>query len=387
MRAGLVTLAMGTLAFLDVATASGNPLQSSGDQRPSTDERLRRIEERRRALEGDLARLRGQEKSLLGEVERLELEARLREEQLRETRVVLERANAELDATGKRMRKLEAAIGEARPILAARARALYKLGELSYVRILLAVNRASDLFRGYRFVTALARHDRERVASFRARLAELTTERALLERQTREALLLRAQLDRTRRSLEADRDRKTELLTRIVEQKEMHAAYLQELEEAEGKLRALLDGLATGDVAVPIAVYKGSLPWPTAGRVRVAFGRRKHPKFHTYTVQNGIEIEAPSEAVVEAVHEGVVVFAEIFRGYGLMVVLDHGSKHHSLYAHLSDARVKTGDRVVAGDVIGSVGSTGLEGPGLYFEMRFQGRPQDPMDWLRPSEKR
>ena len=354
--------------------------------KPSTDERLRRIAERRKALERDLARLRGQERSLLGEVEGLELEVRLRAEQLRETQVTLERAQGELDTTLKRVRQLETAIAEARPVLAARARALYKLGELSYLRILLSVNRASDLFNGYRFVTALARRDKERMAAFRADLAELTTSRALLEKQTREAMDLRQQLERARRSLEADRQRKTDLLTRIVEQKETQAAYLKELEEAESKLRALLDGLATGDVAIPIAVYKGSLPWPVSGRVRVPFGRRKHPKFDTYTLQNGIEIEASEGTPVQAVHEGSVAFAELFRGYGLMVVLDHGGRHHSLYAHLAEARVKTGDRVSAGDVIGSVGSTGLEESGLYFEMRFQGKPHDPLDWLRPQEK-
>ena len=370
-----------------IAALAGAAVERAPDQpRPSTDERLRRIAERRKALERDLNRLRGQEKSLLGEVEGLELEVRLRAEQLRETQVILERAQGELDATLKRVRQLDAAIAEARPVLAARARALYKLGELSYLRILLSVNRASDLFHGYRFVTALARRDKERMAAFRTDLAELTASRALLEKQTREAMDLRVQLERARRSLEADRQRKTDLLTRIVEQKETQAAYLKELEEAENKLRALLDGLATGDVAIPIAVYKGSLPWPVPGRVRVPFGRRKHPRFDTYTLQNGIEIEASEGAPVQAVHEGSVAFAELFRGYGLMVVLDHGGRHHSLYAHLAECRVKMGDRVTAGDVIGTVGSTGLEDAGLYFEMRFQGKPHDPLDWLRPPEK-
>jgi septal ring factor EnvC (AmiA/AmiB activator) len=90
---------------------------------------------------------------------------------------------------------------------------------------------------------------------------------------------------------------------------------------------------------------------------------------------------------VAAVHEGSVVFAERFKGYGLMVVLDHGGKHHSLYAHLAEARVLLGRKVAAGEILGTVGPGGLEGPGLYFEMRFQGRPEDPVDWLtRRSER-
>jgi septal ring factor EnvC (AmiA/AmiB activator) len=350
------------------------------------DDRLRTVRERRSALQRDLARLRAEERSLLGEVERLEIEVRLRSEDLRETQLVLQRTNEQMDVTVRRARELETSIKAARPALAARARALYKLGELSYLRMLLSVDRPSDLFRGYRFVSALARRDNQRIAGFRADLAALAATRAELERKTREALELRASLERTRRGLDADRRRKEKLLTEIVERKETHAAYLQELEEAEARLQQLLQGLTTDDVAVPIPAFKGNLPWPVAGRIRVAFGRRKHPKFDTYTVENGIEIDAHEGAPVEAVHEGTVAYADRFRGYGLMVVLDHGGKHHTLYAHLADLRVQAGQRVAAGQVLGSVGS-GMEGPGLYFEVRFQGRPEDPGEWLRRPEAR
>ena len=110
---------------------------------------------------------------------------------------------------------------------------------------------------------------------------------------------------------------------------------------AEDKLRGMLDGLSEGDVPVPLGAFRGVLPWPVSGRVRVGFGPRKDTRFDTYTRENGIEIEAPEGEVVRAVHEGVAVFVERFRGYGLMVVLDHGGKHHSLYARLGEARVTT----------------------------------------------
>jgi len=370
--------------FLFLAAASPSPAPPPPPA--SADERLRTVRERRAALQKHLARLRAEERSLLGEVERLELEVRLRGEELRETQLVLQRTNEQMDVTVRRARELEASINAARPALAARARALYKLGELSYLRMLLSVDRPSDLFRGYRFVSALARRDNQRIAGFRADLAALAATRAELERRTREALELRASLERTRRGLDADRRRKEKLLTEIVERKETHAAYLQELEEAETRLQQLLQGLTTDDIAVPIPAFKGNLPWPVAGRVRVAFGRRKHPKFDTYTVENGIEIDAREGAPVTAVHEGTVAFADRFRGYGLMVVLDHGGKHHTLYAHLADLRVQPGQRVAAGQVLGTVGS-GVEGPGLYFEIRFQGRPEDPAEWLGRTDVR
>ncbi len=362
------------------ADSSASPV-SSAPTHP-TDARLVRVRERKAALERDLRAMRGAERSLLGEVEKLELEVRLRTEQLRESELVLQRVQQELDVTVARVAKMEAEVALARPQVTQRARDLYKLGELSYLRMLLSVEHPSDLFRGYRFVTALARRDRVRMAGFRETLDTLQRTRGDLALQTGEAQTLRAQLDRHRRSLDADRRRKTEMLTRLVEKKEVQALYLQELEEAEGRLSGLISGLADGDAAVPISAFRGALPWPVPGRVRSGFGRQRHARFDTYTVHNGIEIEAPLDTPVKAVHEGRVAYADLFRGYGMLVVIDHGGKHHTLYAHLADIAVTTGQKVATGDVVGTVGSTDLGGPGLYFESRFQGRPQDPREWLK-----
>src|SRR5262249_34816641 len=160
-------------AAVTVASADPVPSPTAAAASPaarSADDRLRRIQERREALEREVARLRGQEKTLLGDVERLGLEVRLRTEGLKAVRLVLERANREMDATVTRSRDLERSLAAARPVLAARARALFKLGDLSYVRLLLSVDHPSDFFRGYRFVSTLAHRDRERLSAFRSDL-------------------------------------------------------------------------------------------------------------------------------------------------------------------------------------------------------------------------
>ena len=381
MRLPAVLLALVAVASPAVPRPDEGAEAPTASPPPAYDERLRQIQQRRRALAADLERMRGQARTLLGQVERLEVEVRLRGEELREAQVVLQQTNQQLDATVRRLRALEASLRQARPLLAARARALYKLGELSYLRLLLSVDHPSDFFSGYRFVTALARRDNERLARFRADLHALEGTRADLEKRTAEAFTLRADLERARRNLEADRERKTRLLTELIESKETNAVYLQELEEAEGKLEQLLRRPGQDDVAVPMGAFKGELPWPVAGRLRSGFGKHKHPRFDTYTVQNGIDIEAPVDTPVRAVHEGAVVFADRFRGYGLMVILDHG-RHHTLYAHLAESAVQTGQRLSAGSVLGTVGASGLEGQGLYFELRTQGKPEDPLGWLR-----
>lgn len=381
-RAALLGLALLVAARAGGQSASPSPSPPPG---PAIDERLKKVQERRASLEKEVTRLRAEERSLLGEVERLELEVRLRGEQLRESQLLLQRTNAQLDATLKRSRQIEAQVEAERPLLKARARDLYKLGDVSYMRLLLSVERPVDFLNGYRYVTALARRDNQRIAAFRADLQALAATRQELETKTAQAVALRGDLQRMQRQLEADRSRKTDLLTSIVEKKETNAAYVQELQDAESRLQGLIAGLGDSDVAVPAAVFKGTLPWPVKGRVRAPFGLRKHPRFDTYTIQNGIEIAAAPETPASVVYDGIVVFADHFKGYGLLVVVDHGGKHHTLYGHLSSASVQPGQKVAAGDVVGLVGS-GLEGSGLYFEVRFQGKPEDPLDWLKKDDR-
>jgi septal ring factor EnvC (AmiA/AmiB activator) len=376
-----VTPAAALLAMLLVAAPAAAPGTGEGG---ATSERLKKVQQKRQSLEHEIQSLRGEEKSLLGDVERLELEVRLREQELREIQLTLRRTKEEMDEAQRQAAELEHSLAATRPAVMARARALYKLGEFSYLRLLLSVDRPVDVLRAYRFVSALAREDKQRVSRFRHDLTELGATRAMLDKKGREAADLKVEVDKRRRNLDVERQHKTELLTSLVERKETHLAYLDELEQAEGRLQQILDGGKVEDASVPISVLRGSLPWPVAGRVKVGFGPRKDPRFDTLTPHNGLSIEAAAEAPVRAVHEGSVAVASRMRGYGLMVVLDHGGKDYTVYAQLGELRVAPGARVAAGDVIGAVSPE--EGAALYFELRFQNRPVDPVDWLVRPEK-
>ena len=172
-----------------------------------------------------------------------------------------------------------------------------------------------------------------------------------------------------------------------MEKKETHAAYLQELEEAEGKLGELLSGLVRRrrDGADHRLQGRAALARSPAACART-FGRHKHPRFDTYTVHNGIEIAAAADTPVAAVHDGTVAFSDQFLGYGLMVILDHGGKNYTLYAHLAEARVKPGERVAAGATLGTVGAYGAGRAGGVLRGALQGKPQDPMEWLADGSR-
>jgi septal ring factor EnvC (AmiA/AmiB activator) len=121
----------------------------------------------------------------------------------------------------------------------------------------------------------------------------------------------------------------------------------------------------------------GVLPWPVQGQVVTRFGTVVDPKYGTVTKSTGIDIVTKSESPVLAVDSGKVSFADIFMGYGRMVIIDHGNRIHSIYSRLGEVKVKVGARVAKGSTIALSGDT------LHFEFRVGGKSVDPMEYLIP----
>jgi septal ring factor EnvC (AmiA/AmiB activator) len=137
-----------------------------------------------------------------------------------------------------------------------------------------------------------------------------------------------------------------------------------------------------------IKSVRGKLLFPVeVGRIEARFGRTIDKRFGTVTLQRGVDIRSPEGTPVHAVHGGAVVHSGWFRGYGNLVILDHGAGWFSLYAHLSTLDRAVGDVVSRGEPLGSVGETGsLKGSYLYFELRDGQKPLDPERWLGRTRK-
>ena len=122
------------------------------------------------------------------------------------------------------------------------------------------------------------------------------------------------------------------------------------------------------------------MPWPAGNKLIKKFGNAKIDGKITW---EGILISAKAGTSVEAIHHGRVVFSDYLRGHGLLVIVDHGDGYMSLYAHNQSLLKETGDWVSSGETISRVGNTGGQAQaGLYFEIRHQGKPTDPIKWCR-----
>ncbi|MGH9333183.1 MAG: murein hydrolase activator EnvC family protein [Vicinamibacteria bacterium] len=357
------------------------------------EEKLKLLNGRLEGLHSELESLDRRETSLLGELHRLDLEIRVAGDELELLKLQLDRGYREMDETLKRIEVLEKSIEALKPFLRSRARSLYKLGRLSYMRLLLSVEKPSELTRAYRYISRLAREDAVKMHRFLQDQKLLEEARAELVVQTEGMLQMRTDLETATRTLENRRASREALLSEVYARQEMAGSLVHELEEAKEGLGRLLDSLATGEakegetVFLPMRMFEGELGWPTEGTLDARFGTQLHPRFKTITVRNGIEIETPEGTAVSAVYDGEVVYASWFQGYGKLLILQHPGNVHSLYGYLADFQVAIGDRVSRGHPVAWVGDTGsLEGPRLYFEIRVDGKPEDPEQWLDASRK-
>jgi len=292
-------------------------------------------------------------------------------------------ASVELEAAGllSRQRATQRA-------MATRAVALYQAGELGPIALLFAAEGIADLFARVRTLQILLDYDAKLLDRHRSESAALVDARARAQQAlgTRDAAL--ADLRDRSSQLASERRVKHRLLGRLKTDRTSERSVLVELEIAARALEETLSSLAaTRDVeplrlAIAFESLRSKLPAPVVAPIAKRFGRVVDAEFHTQTFHKGVEFDAAMGTPVRAVAAGLVRLAGWFRGYGKIVILDHGDEYFTVLGHLEKIRVDVGDNILSGAVIGTVGDTGsLLGARLYFEIRHGSEPQDPADWL------
>ena len=341
------------------------------------------------ALRAEIARLQARleqesqrRSGIEDELAAADLGLQLQEARLAEAAAARDLAVRRAAAGEREVARLELEVTSSRQAMNGRLAALYRLGRQGYLRLLLALDPRRPLLPSLRLMRYLARRDRETFDRYREARNLLGRERDRLvaEREERERWAAREAA--RRRELLTVRQRKAALLARLEQERQTLTARTDELTERVGKLSALLDLLYGRNPAslegAPVQRFRGVLDWPAEGKLTAGFGPRFDPRYHTRVPHNGIDLATSPAAEVRAVFHGKIVYAAPFEGYGNTVVVHHPGRVFTLYAGLSDLRKSTGDMVSLGDVVGLASSS------LYFEIRVENRPDDPLSWLRGS---
>ncbi len=402
-RARLAAIA-GLLLTLGVSLADAQPRRDSelGDKQRDLRETQRRLSEER-AKAADAKR---REAGVLSDLEATEKRLGDKRRQIAVLAGRMKRAEGHIGELEREIAGLHDRRAMQEEALARRLRALYKLevqgGALLW---LLAgqdpVGQAVQL----RHLAALAAVDARLIREYRVSSDGLAERKDKLEARRRELVGLRAEAEEERAEADREAGHRQALLARVRDERAYHERMVGELTEAARRLEAFVRDLQEKqrqrvarvpppsrsrpgppgeELGTGFARLRGRLVWPVDGRVVGEYGAQVHPRFGTKTFRHGVDIGVPEGTKITAVAPGQVLYTGWFRGYGNLIILDHGGEYYTLYGHAAEIRVAEGEDVKQGQVIGAVGDTGsLEGARLYFEVRHQGRPQDPTQWLQP----
>jgi murein hydrolase activator len=368
------------LGILCISLSAQTPVDKA-----QTEALAKRAAERLAALQREAESLARQEKTLLVDLRRLEVEREIRSEELAHVQRDIAGVQRQLASATARAEALQGEADRQRPDVEARLVQLYKMGRAGYWRLLLDVDSLRDVGRAYRTAAALGRIDRDRAEEHRRTLAALRTERATLEARAKELSSLQRKAQAASAAVERAVAARTELVQSIDARRDLNAQLTGELQEAQQKLQATITGSAAGRPSaapvLPLRPFQGALPWPAEGVLTARFGRQP-PRAIGPAIRNGIEMSLPEGEAIRAVHEGTVAYADPFSGYGNLVIVDHGSGSYSLYGHLGSLAVKKGEKVDTTTTVGLAGRNPAGNPALYFELRVDGKPVDPLQWLK-----
>jgi septal ring factor EnvC (AmiA/AmiB activator) len=400
MRAALTVALLAVGASL--ATAQQPPPQKAA--RPSDDLKAeqRRLQETQRQLteqRAKAAEAKKRETSLLAELETIDRTLGDKKAEVARLDARIDRAEADLKILRGDIGRLAGRRSEQEEQLVRRLRALHKVqAQGGALPVILGAEDPMRRSAALRSLASLAAVDAKLIDEFRVTSDRLEDRKRREETRQAELATLRGAASREQAEVDREAAKRRLLLARVREDRAYHERMVGELSEAakrlESFMRELQEKQRRAAKAPPpkpgieppgtgFSTLRGRLPWPTEGRIVAAFGAQVHPRFGTRTFRNGVDIEAAQGTEVGAVFPGTVIYTGWFKGYGNLIILDHGHDYYTLYAHVADILVKEGDDVRQGHRIATVGDTGsLTGPRLYFEVRYQGKPQDPEQWLR-----
>jgi septal ring factor EnvC (AmiA/AmiB activator) len=367
----------------NIALANGN---DNSDQR-----KLDALKKEILQLKKKLNQFEGKRSGLVKSLQQVEISMASIETDIRQNREQISKSKNQLNQLNQQRKELVKKQKDQKKLIAEQISAHYKMGQEPYIKLLLSEedpNKVSRLSRYYEYF------NRARIQQIELYQADIV---ALQELETKieaeQNLLSKKQQQLTQQHLslaEQSKQRKT-LLSKLNSQIKSGNKRLGTLDADQKRLETLLNTLAktTADLAAaglskPFPKARGTLPWPTTGRITRRFGSIQKPSNLRW---KGVTLASKEGSHVRSIYHGRVIFSGWLRGHGLILVVEHNKHYLSIYAHNQTLLKEVGDWVTAGEWIATVGmSGGQEKPALYFEIRKDGNPLNPELWCSSDRR-
>lgn len=391
-----------SLFILFICFSASSATTASADVRDDLQGIRREIREKKTLIK----KTRKIEKKVSSELANIDKNLKEKEANLKALTLDLANVEQTLNKTQREIQLIAAEAERKREHIRQRLTALYKAGELGSARMFFASESFPQMLENQKYMQGVLQGDRRLFADYSAKLDQLKGLKGVLERDAARKENIRTGIAAKKQEIEEEKSKKAAYLDQVRATGKSHQAALRELQANARRLQTMIERLEAQqrksytsklgrkkvlgerEPLPPVAdkgfgAQRGRLAIPVRGEIVGRYGRHKHPEYNSFTVNNGISIAAPQGADIRSVFDGQIIFADYFKGYGNMVIVDHGGGYFSLYGHASRIAKKVGSQVARNDVIASVGDLdSSRGPMLYFELRYQGKPIDPSPWFR-----
>lgn len=360
-------------------------------------QKIRELQTRSRSLKSKAEALRRKRYEKMRAARAKSQDIAVNQQKLERERRSLQFHEQRLDQTRDKLvfldNRLDATMGDAVRLgqdAGKRLRSLYMGERLSMIQMILEANDLSTLLDRLYYKKKIMAQDKKLLLDLQAKIQELNSLKSDLARQKtmlgQTIATIRVKNIEIQRSIEIDRSLRNRYQNDAAFYQRAEQELLEESNNTTAQIRAMMRGSRKGSFQSVVKNSTGSFMWPIRGRITSNFGSRFHPIHKRRITHTGLDIAGPNGGAIHAADGGQVIFAGWKGGYGKTIMVNHGNRNGqnlvTLYGHLSQISVSNGQNVSKGQVIGREGSTGYStGPHLHFEVRVNGAPVDPGNYL------
>ncbi|MDR3281165.1 MAG: peptidoglycan DD-metalloendopeptidase family protein [Synergistaceae bacterium] len=351
--------------------------------------RLDTMEREIKKTDAKLKDAKKKEETAMNDITRLSNKLAEAEQKLNVTELKRTQVSNKLTDTTIKIQETELRIERAKKLLKERVVAVYKYGGAAEFSLFMSASGTQDALSTSYLLTKIAEQDKLLINELLIQKDALDRARAELEKQRKELDSKNKELEKQKSTIQKTSSERNNMLQQARKDKALFQAEQAELLKSSNELKSKVNDLLAqkkrqaGSGKTPVYYKGGKVAWPLRGKITSPYGTRIHPVFKTKATHTGIDIDGNRGDPVRAAADGEVLYTGWLRGYGQVVILDHGGDLTTVYAHLSGIDTAENAKVKTGDKIGRVGSTGVAtGNHLHFEVRVNGNTTDPMKYLQ-----
>ncbi|HNR65703.1 MAG TPA: peptidoglycan DD-metalloendopeptidase family protein [Atribacterota bacterium] len=391
------------LIFVEVSITQNKEINIEQEQ-----DNLNKIEQRKKDIEKEIERLKQEKVDYQKSLQKiLELLASA-EKELLSTKQSYETTLKEIKKLEEEFEIEQNKLDLQLIILKNRLKKFYKYNNISYFAVLINSKDFSQFLNRYRFLEQILENDADVIKQVNEQVELVKKQRDSLYNKREITKMLEQEIAREKENIEMSLEAKNKYLVKIDEERKKQLVVLEELEKSSAQIKEIIEiayqerekakkaeqkaeertqtqakpGTETMKKEPTLKPKKGIFHIPVNGSIISNFGQQKQPDSNALVFNSGIDISAPLGDSVRSASFGTVIYTGNVKGYGDIIILDHGGNVVTLYAHLSKILVKINDQVSKGQIIGQVGTSGgVPSPRLHFEVRVEGKPVNPFEWI------